>query len=224
MIQRRHIVAFLLLFSSLIIPGVLQADRATDIVFSTGVLDSIPQGKHVTYRHQRLGPSDNNFHSVKDGLITLGVFPDESGGEEAILEMRDGGKLQNRTPFPADAGNPLVMAFLESSLRSMAQITGGSPFYLRNRIKEALRSGGSIEPVTVTVDGETLTAEKVVFIPFRNDKNAAKMGDFAGLELSFVVSDAVPGGFVQMSAQTPEAKGKRLYQEIMRYSALSDQE
>lgn len=208
----------------LALPGMAAADRAADLVFSTGVLGNIPAEKAVSYDHLRLGPESEEFHSIPDGRISLGVVELPEGGREAVMAMFDDGKARNRTPFPADAGNPLVMAFLESSLRSMAQITGGSPFYLRNRIKEALRSGGEVTPVRIEVDGAMVDASQVTFRPFVEDQNAARMGDFSGLELTFVVSESVPGGFILFSALTPETDGTRIYQETMRYSSLIDQE
>ncbi len=206
------------------LPFHADADRATDLVFSTSVLGNIPQQKTVTYDHTRLGPKDSGLHQIENGSVTLTVMAAERGGNVAILEMRDNGTLRNRTPFPVDAGNPLVMAFLESALRSMAQITGGSPFYLRNRIKESLRSGGQVTPTTVTIGGETMPATQIAFQPFQHDKNAARMGDFADLTLTFVVSDDVPGGFALFSAATPMIDGKNLYRETIRYSSLADRE
>lgn len=224
MVSSRISLVSLVVSFCLALPGLAQADRATDLVFSTGVLGNIPHDMAVTYEHLRLGPDSDEFRSIPDGSITLVVVPGDTGGDEAIMAMSNGGKARNRTPFPADAGNPLVMAFLESSLRSMAQITGGSPFYLRNRIKESLRSGGEVTPVQIVVDGETVDALEVTFKPFVEDKNAERMGDFSMLELKFVVSDKVPGGFVLFSALTPETDGVRIYQETMRYSSLIDQE
>jgi len=223
MIQHRFSFLALLVSLSIYVPQMALADRATDLVFSNGVLGNIPQNKTVLYKHLRLGPEGSEFHSIADGQVSLAIVPSQIGGNEVILEMLDSGQLRNRTQFPADAGNPIVMAFLESNLRSMAQITGGSPFYLRNRIKESLRSGGQIEPVKIAIDGVPIDAMKITFMPFINDKNAARMGDFAKLELVFVVSDSVPGGFILFSANTPETDGQRIYQESMRYSSLADQ-
>lgn len=224
MFQRKFSISAAMLALFFVVPSSALADRATDLVFSDGVLSNIPQDMTVTYKHLRLGPEGSAFHSIADGQVSLAIVASEIGGDEVILEMLDSGQLRNRTPFPADAGNPIVMAFLESSLRSMAQITGGSPFYLRNRIKDSLRSGGVIEDVTLSVGGESVDAMKVTFMPFLNDKNAARMGDFAKLELVFVVSKNVPGGFILFSANTPETNGKRIYQESMRYTSLADQE
>lgn len=224
MFQRKFFISAVMLALFFVVPSSAFADRATDLVFSDGVLSNIPQDKTVTYEHLRIGPEGSEFNSIADGRVSLAIVPSEIGGDEVVLEMLVGGQLRNRTPFPADAGNPIVMAFLESSLRSMAQITGGSPFYLRNRIKESLRSGGQVEPVEITIDGASVDAMKITFMPFLNDKNAARMGDFAKLELVFVVSENVPGGFILFSANTPETDGQRIYQESMRYSSLADQE
>ncbi len=214
-------LVFSLLFA---LPIQGRADRATDLVFSTGVLDNIPQQKTVTYDHMRLGPKDSGLHLIENGLVSLSIVGAETGRNEAILEMRDNGTLRNRTPFPVEAGNPLVMAFLETTLRSMAQITGGSPFYLRNRLKESLRSGGQVTPTTITIGDKSMPATRITFQPFQHDKNAARIGDFADLTLTFVVSDDVPGGFALFSAATPMIDGKSLYRETIQYSSLADRE
>jgi hypothetical protein len=75
-------------------------------------------------------------------------------------------------------------------VRTTAQATGGSPFYLRNRIREAL--------------GERLTAVEpdAVFSmkPFEGDENAPKLGAFEGLEMVFELSPDAPGMVVAMRA------------------------
>ena len=213
----RLIVTFLLFALN----GPALAGTATDLVFAENVLANIPTDKTVVYRHVRDGPDDPAFISLEDGTVTLTLTTGADGRSEALMTFKANGRTRNISPFPADAGNPIVMAFLESSLRSMAQITGGSPYYIRNRIKEALRSSGDVTPITIEIDGKTIDAREVVFHPFENDKNADRMGDFAGLELKFVVADDVPGGFVLFSAQTPENSGKRVYAEIMQYDSLN---
>ena len=40
--------------------------------------------------------------------------------------------------FPAGVANPLLLYFLETTVRATAEATGGSPYYIRNRIREAL--------------------------------------------------------------------------------------
>jgi len=123
------------------------ASPATDLVFSAEALKNIPAKSEVTYLHERSGTGEKVFHPLT-GIASLRL-QSGSGGNEVILTMQEEGKLRSQTSFPADVGNPLVMAFLEYTLRSMAQSTGGSPFYLRNRIKDSLRSGGTVENVTV---------------------------------------------------------------------------
>ena len=64
----------------------------------------------------------------------------EDAGEPALRLVREAtarphaGRHASR---PASA-NPLLLYFLETTVRAMAEATGGSPYYIRNRIREAL--------------------------------------------------------------------------------------
>jgi hypothetical protein len=163
------------------------------------------------------------FRSISSGAMLLAVQASDTGGREVLFKRLDGGQLRAVTPFPTSAGNPIVMAFLELSLRAMAQISGGSPFYLRNRMKESLAAGGSVTRTVISLDGKSVPAQAITFQPFVNDKNAARMGGFSGLELKFVVSQDVPGGFASFSATTPERDGTRTYEETVEYTGMQEQ-
>lgn len=70
--------------------------------------------------------------------------------------------------FGAGSAAPAMIWFLEGVVRDMAEATGGSPFYIRNRIREALAASDTPEVV-----------------PFAADPNRDKMGAFADLALRF---------------------------------------
>jgi hypothetical protein len=204
-------------------PATGQADQATDLVFAAGVLHDVGTGETIEYRHTRSGPDMPEFRSISNGTMLLALQSSDTGGREVLLKRLDGGQLRAVTPFPASAGNPLVMALLELSLRAMAQISGGSPFYLRNRNKESRAAGGVVTHSEISLDGKLTPAQAVTFQPFVNDKNAARMGSFSGLELKFVVSQDVPGGFASLSATTPERDGTRTYEETVEYTGMQEQ-
>ena len=85
------------------------------------------------------------------------------------------------------------MVLLENAVRTTSRATGGSPFYLRNRVKEALR--------------DRLSAEGGAFStkPFADDAaHRAQLGPFADLELRFVVDEAAPGMLTALAARTPD--------------------
>lgn len=126
------------------------------------------------------------------------------GGAKLTLTLFADGRSQNLADFPAEAGNPVLLVFLESVVQSMATLTGGSPFYIHNRVKDALDAGGEPVDVSETHANKTVAAQSLTLRPFEADPNASRMGDFAGLTLRFVVSPTVPGKILSLSADTPD--------------------
>jgi hypothetical protein len=203
MVDLKRAVAATLLALALTTPTAVAAGPAGDRVFTEGALNGVPVGSALIYGHLRDGAAGGEqLHPISDGEVRVTLRSGPDGSREAVVALSANGRLRELNPFPASVGNPLLLTFLESSLRAIARVTGGSPFYIRNRMKEALRDGGEIAPVTASVGGEELAADAVTFHPFANDKNRHRMGDFAGLELRFVMSDQAPGGFVLFSATT----------------------
>ncbi len=124
---------------------------------------------------------------------TLVVTP-EGEALKLVLETEEGARPISS--FPAKGGNPVLLYFLENTTRAMAEATGGSPFYIRNRLREALVAAPDAP------DGE------VTLTPFSDDENRARMGDFADLRLRFVVDPDNPAHLVELAADTgPEPEG-----------------
>lgn len=128
------------------------------------------------------GPEAESFFAVKDGSVALAEIADPSDGQPVLqLTVNTGTQSRKIGPFPASGGDPVLTFFLEQTARDMARLTGGSPFYIRNRIKDALFRGGEISN-----DGDVTTA---VFTPFADDPNAERMHGFGTLTLTFVMAD-----------------------------------
>ena len=98
--------------------------------------------------------------------------------------------------FPASGPNPVLLYFLESTARGMAQATGGSPFYIRNRIREAVAAAGR-------GDGSPL---EVAIVPFAADPNRGRMGGFADLTLRLRYDEGRPDQLLELSADAAEAR------------------
>ncbi|MDO5612761.1 MAG: hypothetical protein Q4G14_05890 [Paracoccus sp. (in: a-proteobacteria)] len=138
------------------------------------------------------GPQAEGFQPVSDGALDVAQITDPSDGQLVLqLTVQDGGRDRRIGPFPVSAGDPVLTWFLEQTARDMSNLTGGSPFYIRNRIKDALLRGGSL-----TRDGDGGVA---VFQPFAHDPNAARMHGFQ--TLTFEVEDG-PDPIRRMSAVT----------------------
>lgn len=142
-------------------------------------------------------PAVQGFVPITDGRIELAETVDASDGKPA-LELHEDSQLIKRTigPYPVTGSDPALVFFLETTAREMARISGGSPFYIRNRIKDAVFRGGEV----IEVDG----TRKAVFRPFQDDKNKDRMAGFDTLELTFDVDDPaqpIPSMVAQTSAE-----------------------
>lgn len=187
-----RLLAFLLALS---LSGPAHPDPVTDLLFAEGQLATLPAGQEIRYTHQRTGREVADFRPVTAGSIVL------TRGEGGLaLTITSDGRSQS-LDRPSDGGNPVLMVFLESVTRSMAAQTGGSPFYIRNRIKDALRAGGELSE-----DSEA-QQRTITLRPFLKDPNHDRMGGFAELTLRFILSDTVPGRFLSLQAETPAATG-----------------
>ena len=184
--------------------GSAGAGPAGDAVFATGVLDNINTNDVLEYTHMRTGPKSEEFLPITEGGVELKLGTREVDSRVVELTMKADGRVRQLDALPASAGNPILMAFMESSLRSMAKITGGSPFYIRNRMRSALRDSGELNDIKLTFEGREIDAQEAVFRPFDGDPNADSMGLFADLSIRFVISADIPGYFLSFSAETPE--------------------
>lgn len=128
------------------------------------------------------GPQTQGFLPVTGGTVTLTEAVDPSDGKP-VLELRQEAAETSRKigPFPSQGGDPVLTFFLERTARDISALTGGSPFYIRNRMKDALFHGGGLTP-----QGDMVEAR---FLPFKGDPNAPRMGGFDTLELRFVMGD-----------------------------------
>ena len=200
----------------------LHAGEAQERLFAPGVLDQVPTGAHLVFRHTREGSFDTaRLPAIADGKLDLGLA-EADGRRAAQVTLSDAGRTRSQATLPA-AGNPVLLVFLETSLRSMAALTGGSPFYLRNRIREAFAQQDAREPVEIELGGAPVAGERLVFRPFEDDPNRARMGAFADLELSVVVGDAVPGRLARLQAATgPGPDGRPVYSETMVFERMEE--
>ncbi|PZQ49005.1 MAG: hypothetical protein DI556_12720 [Rhodovulum sulfidophilum] len=191
--------------------GAAAAGEAQDRLFALHALGGVETGQTLVYDFSRRGDFPaGTLTPVADGEARLRLAPGEGDkGRAAIAELRDGQTVIARfDPFPGDAGNPMFMVFMEEAVAGMSKITGGSSFYIRNRMREALGAQDAVEAVEVAYDGREVAARRLTFQPFLRDKNAAKMGaPFVDLAISFVMSDEVPGEFLSMEAVTGPGEG-----------------
>ena len=103
-------------------------------------------------------------------------------------------------------GNPMVMYFLESEVRQLEQATHGQSAHFRRRIRQTLADDAKTSDTTVRWNGKDVPAQVVRVAPFVDDPYRQRFEREAATAYEFVLSDAVPGGIVRLSAEIPAAK------------------
>ena len=194
--------AALVLLLTLTLPISATAEDANvtlrDLLFREGTLDGVDSEATLLYRREAESVLLPRLEERSAGLLALSFHP---GGAAARLELRQGDRSRGLGVFPTGAGNPMIMFFLESVVRDMARATGGSPFYIRNRVKEAL-----LRPAVPREDDAT-GVRTVDVRPFENDLNLARMRGFGDLVLSATVSEETPGWYLRLVAEAPGPGG-----------------
>ncbi|MBK0399879.1 hypothetical protein H0I76_11815 [Limibaculum sp. M0105] len=179
------------------------------LLFDAHQLDGLADGTALHYAHAREVAPGSPAPAVEDGALRLAL-----GASESEVTLVEGTRTRRLDPFPRASGNPVFIVFLESMLRAVAAQTGGSPFYLRNRIKEALWKGAVATPVSVRLGDAEVAAERLSYQPFAADSHKAELGELAGLTIEFVLAEGAPGRFVSLTAATPDGGATPFREEI----------
>lgn len=179
--MKKAIAAALWLGLSVLAPSHALAGEAGDAVFAERGPWSLGDGQ-LRWSVRVEGPDSPGFLRIDDGSVTLMQAVDPSD-QQPVLNLIQKTDTRSRQigPFPVSGGDPVLTFFLEQTTRHMAGLTGGNPDYIRNRIKDALFRGGEISR-----QGDRSVAS---FQPFAQDPNAARMGGFQTLTLTFVLDD-----------------------------------
>ena len=130
----------LLLLLPLMLPLPAFAGALTDLLMAPGVFGEAPAGEAVTYGETRTVPGEGSLEDVADGTVRLEVVGAGDGRELRLV--RRGRRRGRSGRSRRGVANPVLLYFLETTVRAMAEATGGSPFYIRNRIREALAAAG----------------------------------------------------------------------------------
>jgi hypothetical protein len=205
------------LTSGLLWAAPLAGDKTYDMLFRNGTLDEIDRDASLVYSREVTNALLPEAAERDTGDIAL-KFRD-TATTMALLEFHQDGRHRALGQFPASVGNPIIMFFYESVVRDMAEAAGGSPFYIRNRVKEALVSPSDVEEGEAVLDGKTVPTRTVRLYPFRDDPNQDRMRGFGDLELRVTMSDAVPGWYVSLVAESSDGQ---VYRSELKFEGLNE--
>lgn len=188
-----------------------QAAETYDLLFKQGTLNEIPKQQTLEYMRVVSVAKNPEYAERNSGEIEL-TF---EGDDMARLQFVQADKHRNVGAFPATVGNPIIMYFVETVLRDVAHEAGGSPFYIRNRIKEALLQDVPVETETLTFAGTEIAAKTLTLHPFIDDKNRPRMGPYGDLSVTVTMSDDVPGWYLSLVATAPGKDGSDDYKNAL---------
>lgn len=196
---------------------------AYDLLFRNGTLDSVDRDSALVYDRTVSNALDAAAGERDTGRVVLDFDADAEGPDLVDLTFRQDGKFRGLGSFPASVGNPMIMYFYESTIRDMAESAGGSPFYIRNRIKDALTVPHEVETGTAQYGGAAIDVQRVTLRPFADDPNREAMKGFGDLKMTVTMSEAVPGWYLSLDAEAPGASGP-VYASSLRFTGLEDAE
>lgn len=176
----------------------VDGQQTYDLLFRDGMLDEVPRGDTLIYSRAVTNTLKPEAAQRDTGDVALSFM--EGDVPLALLEFRQGEKYRRLGRFPASVGNPMIMYFYESTIRDMAEAAGGSPYYIRNRVKEALIQPSEVEEGEALVNGAVVQTKVIRLYPFKDDPNKARMQGFEDLELRVTMSDDVPGWYASLEA------------------------
>lgn len=172
------------------------AENAFESLFREGTLQGFAVGDEISYR-QIVTDEKQKLDAQESDLTLEAVSEDDL---KMVLDRDEGERLIGT--YPKSVGNPVHMYFLEKLIGDMSSDTGGSAFYIRNRIKESL-SATSDE--TAPCADETLEGQCLTLKPFEHDDARDRMGSFADLQITFRVSEDNPAWILGIEAKNPDA-------------------
>ena len=199
--------------------------NASFLLFEAPSLAGLPTGTTLLYRLERTVAAASGTDAPATGPRTstfeLSLQEDAAtGARQARIAIITGDERQEAGSFPALAGNPILLVILERDVAEMSRILRGSPYYLRNRMREALGETTTAEPARVVIDGRAAEGWQIAVNPFAQDRNRDKLREYAGKRYEFTLSEAVPGGLVALRMVTPNADGTPLVNDRLAFDRM----
>lgn len=174
---------------------------AVDLLFESKHLDLLGKGMEAVYRLDRT-VSDAKLvgEPFSDDIRVAVKDVDASGKREVVVRLFTGERARDPHTETDLTGNPLLVVFLDRSVSNFAIVGGGNRNYLKQQFRDALRDKADVQPTKVEYGGKSVDGYRITVTPFVTDKNAQRMLGYEGSKFTFVISEAVPGYFVDLHA------------------------
>lgn len=214
-LRAQHIAAVLL---ALLGPAHANPEAAA-LLFEVPALADVPTGATLVYRFEHTG-TRGPTSAPAESRIELSLRPDGASGRDAAIETVTDGGRHRAGSFPSGVGNPVLLVVLERDVTEMARQLGGSPYYIRNRIREAIGASAPAAPTRLRYGDREVEGWRIEASPFAQDRHRDKLGDQAAKRYTFVISEAVPGRLHEIRMVTPAPDGAPLVEDRLIFERI----
>jgi hypothetical protein len=179
----------------------LAKPSSVEILFDRKHLSNSAVGTDLVYKFQRTVSATEVLGQPFTDEIKIEIkkaSPD--GARDLFVKVFTGERARDPQFFDGLTSNPILIVFLDRAIASYMSVAGGKVPYLKDKFRTAMRERATIEPVKVKLGDKLVDAQRVTVSPYAGDLNASKMRGYENSRFSFVVSDAVPGQYVELLA------------------------
>lgn len=199
--------ALALLFGLFAIPSAFAATdkempRPMDILFDSPHLEGIKAGDTLIYKVKRdVTVPEVQGKSFEDQIKVDIKSVDADDRKSVTVNVFSGDRARDPQNIDGMTGNPVLVFFLDRSVFGYAAVAGGARAYLKNRFKIEIRDSAKIEPAKVRFGGQEHDGYRISIQPYVADPNTEKMRGYQKSQFEIVLSDKVPGHFVQFETK-----------------------
>ncbi|ERJ18484.1 hypothetical protein SSPSH_002565 [Salinisphaera shabanensis E1L3A] len=179
--------------------------QANRLLFMTDHLQNLQPPATLDYEFSHRADDGESY----DDRVVLDIEQGDGAGKQVAVDFLSGDRHRYVPDVGNARGNPIIMMFLQNDVSTLAQRTGGSWRYFQRQIKFALQDKAQVTQETARFDGNTVAVKRIQLLPYASEKtHREKMAGAAQRRYTFVLSDDVPGGVLEISAETPAAQGQ----------------
>ena len=183
--------------------------KANRLLFMTDHLQGLNTPARLEYKfvHQDGDTADDDTDYTDH--VDLQIDEGEQNGKHVRVDFLSGDRHRYMPDIDNARGNPVIMMFLQNDVTELARRTGGSWRYFQRRVKFALEDAATVSRARATYDGEPIDVERIELTPYAGEQDHRDdVAQALARRYTFLLSDAVPGGVLELRAQTPAADGR----------------
>lgn len=212
------------LFVTMAMAATEQSKKATNMLFEGKHISAIAAGTELTYQFKRAPSDEKALGQGFTDVIKVKIESEaEPGKKNVVVSMFSGERARDPNHLPGMDGNPMLLVFLDTALGHFQQLAGGDRTYLKNKFSRSIGDTSTLTPVKIDYKGAEVDGFKVTIVPYAEDPERSKMRGFEGSIFTIVLSDAVPGKFVEMTSNfTNTQKGAPTLVETMTLDGVGE--